>query len=163
MLLCNKQKFILTSNLWVYASLINGALGKVISIFYSIGSKPPELSSFVVVDFRQYKGTPWDISHPTYVPISPITRGTCRQIPLQMAWALTIHKSQGMTLDRAKVDIGTKEWQGLTFTTISRVWSLADTQINLIFPFSCIAQMHKNPYLKRRQQEESWLTSKSMQ
>lgn len=162
-LLCNEQKVMLTSNLWVHAGLVNGALGKVISIFYSMDSKPPELPSFTVVDFRQYKGTPWDISHPTYVPISPITRGTRRQIPLQMAWALTIHKSQGMTLDKATVDIGTRERQGLTFTAISRVRSLADIHINLAFPFSRIAQVHKNPYLKRRQQEESLLASKSIQ
>lgn len=162
-LLCNEQKVMLTSNLWVHAGLVNGALGKVISIFYSIGSKPPELPSFMVVDFIQYKGTPWDISHPTYVPISPMTRGVRRQIPLQMAWALMTHKSQGMTLDKATVDIGTKERQGLTFTAISRVCSLADIQINPAFPFSPIAQMHKNPYLKRRQQEESLLASKSMQ
>ena len=163
MLLCNEQKVMLTSNLWVHAGFFNGALGKVISIFYSIDSKPPALPSFVVVDFRQYRGTPWDISHPTYVPIPPITRGARRQIPLQMAWALTIHKSQGMTLDKATIDIGTKERQGLTFTAISRVRSLADIQINPAFPFSRIAEMHKNPYLKRRQQEESLLASKSMQ
>ena len=117
----------------------------------------------MVVDFKQYKGTPWDISHPTYVPISPITRGTCCQIPLQMEWALTIHKSEGMTLDNATVDIGTKERQGLTFTAISRVHSLADIHINPAFPFSRIAQMHKNPYIQHRIQEESLLASKSIQ
>ena len=100
---------------------------------------------------------------PNIVPISPITRGTRRQIPLQMSRALTIHKSQGMTLDKARVDIGTKERQGLTVAAISRVRSLADIQINPAFPFSWIAQMHENPYLKRRQQEESLLASKSMQ
>jgi len=108
-LLCNEQKVMLTRNLWVHAGLVNGTLGKVISIFYSIDSKAPALPSFLVVDFRQYRGTPWNISHPTYVPIPPITRGTHRQIPLQMAWALMIHKSQGMTLDKATVDISTRE------------------------------------------------------
>ena len=107
-LLCNGQKVMLTCNLWVHVGLVNGSLGTVISICYAPNSKPPEFPSFVVVDFKQYKGTPWDISHPTYVPISPITRGTHRQIPLRMAWALTIQKSQGMTLDKATVDIGPK-------------------------------------------------------
>ena len=66
-LLCNEQKFTLTNNLWVHAGLVNGTLGKFISIFYAPDSKPPEFPSFVVVEFKQYKGTPWDISHPTYV------------------------------------------------------------------------------------------------
>ena len=69
-----------------------------------------------------------------------------------MAWALTIHKSQGMILDKETVDIDTKERQGLTFSAISRVPSLGDIQTNPTFPFSRIAQMHKNPFLKHRQQ-----------
>ena len=39
--LSNEQKFMFTSNLWVNANLVNGTLGKVISKFYSIDSKPP--------------------------------------------------------------------------------------------------------------------------
>ena len=140
-LLCNGQKVMLTCNLWVHAGLVNGALGTVISICYAPDSKPPELPSFVVVDFKQYRGTTWDIAHPTNVPISPIRRGTRRQIPLRMAWALTIHKSQGMTLDQATVDIGAKERQGLTFTAISRVRSLTDLQIHPTFQFSCISRI----------------------
>jgi len=37
--------------LWVEVGLVNIALGKVVSIFYAHGSNPPELPSFVVVDF----------------------------------------------------------------------------------------------------------------
>ena len=38
-----------------------------------------------------------------------------------MAWGLTIHKSQGMTLKNVTIDIGNIDRQGLTFTAISRV------------------------------------------
>ena len=79
-----------------------------------------------------------------------------------MAWALTIHKSQGMTLDQATVDIGPKERQGLTFTAISRVRSLTDLRIHRAFPFSRISRIKENPYLQRMKQEESLLTSKSI-
>lgn len=41
-----------------------------------------------------------------------------------MSWALTIHKSQGLTLQKTTIDIGTTERQGLTFIAISRVKSL---------------------------------------
>ena len=60
----------------------------------------------------------WDASNPTYVPISPITRGSCRQLPLRMAWGLTVHKAQGMNLQNVTVDIANTDRQGLTFAAI---------------------------------------------
>jgi len=44
------------------------------------------------------------------------------QIPLKLAWSITIHKSQGLTLDKVIVDIGKKEcFDGLTYVALSRV------------------------------------------
>ena len=120
-LLCIGQRVILTSNLWIEAGLVNGAVGTVRALLYALASKPPELPSFVVVDFLHYKGPPWDPSNPKFVPIPPVTRGSRTQIPLRMAWALTIHKSQGMTLDKTTINIGNIDRQGLTFTFVSRV------------------------------------------
>jgi len=51
-LLWSEQKVILTSNLWVNAGLVKGTPWKVISIFYTPNSKPPEFPSFVVIDFK---------------------------------------------------------------------------------------------------------------
>jgi len=161
-LLCIGQQVILTSNLWVEAGLVNGSLGKVISISYASHCKPLELPSFVVIDFLHYKGPPWDVYNPQYVPIPLITRGSRRQLPLRMAWDLTIHKAQGMTLPKATIDIGKMDCQGLTFTAMSRVRSLLDLRISPPFTFSHFSRMADNPYVKRRQREEALLSSKSV-
>lgn len=48
-----------------------------------------------------------------------------KQIPLIHAWAVTIHKSQGMTLECAQIDIGSKIFEcGQTYVALSRVKDL---------------------------------------
>jgi hypothetical protein len=41
-----------------------------------------------------------------------------------MAWELTIHKYQGMTLTMSTIDIGNTECQGLTFMTMSHTTTI---------------------------------------
>ena len=49
---------------------------------------------------------------------------TVKQVPLRCAWAITIHKSQGMTLDRAVMDLRRTFAPGMGYVALSRVESL---------------------------------------
>ena len=128
-------KVMLTSNLWTEIGLHNGAMGVVVDIIYedSVGPTNGSLPKAVVVQFPDL-----DDSIPCFLPdvqktVSiPVVSRTWiganfkehyrKQVPLILAWAFTIHKSQGKTLDYAVIDLGKSEKvSGLTLVAVSRV------------------------------------------
>ncbi|KAJ7146541.1 hypothetical protein C8R44DRAFT_600993, partial [Mycena epipterygia] len=85
------------------------------------------------------------------VPIPPVKSNfehggksmSWTQVPLRLAWAVTVHKSQGLTLKKVKLGLGKKEFaSGLTFVGLSRVKTVDSLMIVGPFDFSrvkCLA------------------------
>ena len=133
------------------------------AICYKDSQRPPELPVSVMVRFDEYTGP--TLSDGT-VPICPLLRtwfSTTRQcsrlqLPLKLSWAVTIHKSQGLTLDKVVIDVGKKEFSsGLTFVACSRVRRLSDLLFVAPFPFQRVANLSKSNRLKQRQDEDARL------
>ena len=162
--LAQSARVMLTSNLWVDVGLVNGAMGTIRAICYHSGG-PPDLPISVMVHFDNYSGP---TLHDGTVPITPLcrtwssSRGQCSrlQLPLKLAWAVTIHKSQGLTLDKVVIDVGKREFSsGLTFVACSRVRQLKYVLFTPPFPFQHLSNLANSQRLQERQEEDVRLLS----
>ena len=81
------------------------------------------------------------------------------QVPIILAWAITVHKSQGLTLKRVIIDLRAKEYAaGLSFVAISRVCTLENVIFRL-FTFERLQRVKKCKRLQERMSEERQLIS----
>jgi ATP-dependent exoDNAse (exonuclease V) alpha subunit len=56
-------------------------------------------------------------------------RASVKQMPLKLAWAITVHKSQGMTLDAAEIDLSRAFDRGMGYVALSRVKRLENISL----------------------------------
>jgi len=98
---------------------INGTMGKVIS--FDDDSRPI-VKTFVNKNIV-VTPTNWIIRE------DDVIKASISQIPLRLAWAITVHKSQGMTLDAAEIDLSKSFVKGMGYVALSRMRSLAGIKL----------------------------------
>ena len=104
---------------------VNGTIAKVADYFWEDG----ELVVFVELpngDFVKVEPNLWEVTRPVveHGTLRHDVIGTYTQLPFRLAWAITIHKSQGQTLDNVVVDLtGGTFADGQLYVALSRCTS----------------------------------------
>jgi hypothetical protein len=111
---------------------VNGTIGNVVSLGQNTVKVEVERAS--LSETLEVEPVTWDKYRYEYDPtedriIAKIV-GRYTQLPLMLAWAVTIHKAQGKTLDRIFVDFGHRAFAaGQVYVALSRVRSLQDIRL----------------------------------
>lgn len=100
-------------------AFVNGTMGKIMAFTHDGAPIVKTVDGSIIEPKRQE----WRMEENGSV------RATATQYPLRLAWAVTVHKSQGMTLDEAVVDLSKCFEYGQGYVAISRVRSLKGLHI----------------------------------
>ena len=132
----------------------NGRIGHVVGFEEGkIVVKCPGDDYTISVEPAEWENTRYAINEETKV-IEPQVLGIFRQYPLRLAWAITIHKSQGLTFEHAIIDASASFASGQVYVALSRCKSLEGLVLaSQIQPRNIIGDARVNDYIARQQSE----------
>jgi len=130
---------------------VNGTLGHVVDIDSTV-SVELEDGNVVEVEPVTWEKIKYDYNLSTK-EISHEVVAEFTQFPLRLAWAVTIHKAQGKTLDQAVIDLGPRVFAaGQTYVALSRLTSLDGLYLKRpLRPSDIIVDSHVTRFFEREQ------------
>ncbi|HPJ57340.1 MAG TPA: HRDC domain-containing protein [Kiritimatiellia bacterium] len=128
----------------------NGKIGRVTAIDgASVRVRCPDDPADIAVEPMQWDNVKYAID-PATNRIAETIEGTFRQIPLKLAWAITIHKSQGLTFERAIIDANASFAHGQVYVALSRCKTLEGLVLRTpLRPRSIIADPAVADYIRQ--------------
>ncbi len=105
----------------------------------------------IEVEPLEWENTRYTINEKTR-EIESEVQGIFRQIPLRLAWAITIHKSQGLTFERAIVDANLSFAPGQVYVALSRLRSLEGLMLaSPLTPRAVINDVRVDSYIAQQE------------